>query len=209
MKITKFTHSCLLVEMPDRTALFDPGAMSAEALKQHDFKYLDDIIITHEHFDHMDMDSIKQLKQQFPDARVKAPSSATKLLHEAGIDAEQDAVDGVEVFDAPHEATEPLFPEPDQMGVHYLDRLTHPGDCHDIPESKVILALPVTAPWGATTKAIEMAVKHRPRYVIPIHDWHWRDEARQQMYDVMEQALDAEGIAFVKAVDGEPFNLDV
>ena len=47
MKITKFKHSCLMVEMPERTALFDPGVFSAEMLQAHTFEFLDDIIITH------------------------------------------------------------------------------------------------------------------------------------------------------------------
>jgi len=209
MKITKFSHSCLLVEMPTRTALFDPGAMSVDQLSAHDFKFLDNIIITHEHPDHLNMEAIKKLIDQFPKVRIKAASSATKLLHEAGINSEQGAVDGVEIFDAPHENVAPLFESPDQIGVHYLGKLTHPGDSHNFQESKAILALPITGPWGATTTAVNLAIQLRPSYVIPIHDWHWKDEARHQMYEVIGQALEAEGIAFVRIEDGQPVNLDV
>ena len=67
MKVTKFVHSCLLVEMPapiNRTALFDPGAMSVDALEVDSLEYLDDIIITHEHGDHFHLPLIKQLEAE-------------------------------------------------------------------------------------------------------------------------------------------------
>ena len=62
MKITKFVHSCLLVEMPapiSRTALFDPGVWSTVDVNK--LEYLDDIIITHEHGDHFDPELVKKL----------------------------------------------------------------------------------------------------------------------------------------------------
>jgi len=207
MKITKLGHSCLLVEMPDRTALFDPGVMSNVDVDSLEF--LDDIIITHEHADHINMELIPKLVEKFPDVRITSTPGAVSQLKGAGIAASSEESDGIVFFNAPHEDVEPLFPKPDEIGVHYLDMLTHPGDSHSFEESKDILALPVTAPWGATTKAVHLALEHKPKYVIPIHDWHWRDEAREMMYGGLEQALGAEGITFIKIKDGEPVNLDV
>jgi len=113
------------------------------------------------------------------------------------------------LFDSPHESVAPLFPQPEEIGVHYLDALTHPGDSHSFSETKQILALPITAPWGATVNAVNLAVKLKPKYVIPIHDWHWRDEARENMYGLIEEALAKHGITFLKVKNGEPFTLDV
>ena len=117
--------------------------------------------------------------------------------------------EGIIFFDDPHEAVEPLFITPDQIGVHYLAMLTHPGDSHSFSETKAILALPVTAPWGATTTAVKLALELKPQYVLPIHDWHWRPEARDQMYSALEQAFAQHGITFVKLVTGEPVTLEV
>lgn len=210
MKITKLGHSCLLVEMPEpvnRTVLFDPGAWSS--IDVGSLKYLDDIIITHEHSDHMDIEKIKELQQKFPDARIKAASSATGILNDAGLKTTQDAVEGVEVFDAPHEPYEPFGPTPENMGVHYLDKLTHPGDCVQFVNTKAILALPVGAPWGATTEAVNLAIKLKPKYVIPVHDGQWSDDARQFMYDFMSQLLQKAGATLLQVKSGEPINVDV
>lgn len=212
MKITKFDHSCLLVEMPppvSRTALFDPGTMSEALLNVDNLEFLDDIIITHKHADHFSLPLIKRLVAKFPQVRLTAPEEVVAILAKEGIKASSQPVDGLAFFESPHEDVEPLFPVPQEIGVHYLDRLSHPGDSHSFSETMPVLALPVTAPWGATIKAVKLALQLKPRYVIPIHDWHWRDEAREQMYDGLEQALRQHDISFIKIKNGEPVILDV
>ena len=107
-------------------------------------------------------------------------------------------------FDSPHESVEPLFRSPEQIGIHYLDKLSDPGDSHSFKETKAILALPVTAPWGSTIKALNLALELKPKHVLPIHDWHWRDEAREQTYDRFERILGEQGITFHKLQTGQP-----
>jgi L-ascorbate metabolism protein UlaG (beta-lactamase superfamily) len=211
MKITKFVHSCLLVEMPDpvnRTVLFDPGSMSAAELEKHDFSYLDDIIITHSHGDHFDMAAVKRLVTQFPDVRITAPPDVVTALQAEGLTASDQPSEGIAFFEAPHESVEPLFPTPEQRPVHYLDMLTDPGDSHSFTETKQILALPVQAPWGSSIKAIKLALELKPKHVLPIHDWHWSEDARGAMYDRFEEVLGKEGITFHKLETGVPVVLD-
>ena len=212
MKITKFVHSCLLVEMPapiNRTALFDPGLMSEEALKIDELLYLDDIIITHEHGDHISMKLVKQLVAKFPEVRITSTAAVVKQLAEAGFSATDQPSDGIVLFNAPHESVVPLWPQPEAIGVHYLDKLTHPGDSHSFSETKIVLALPVTAPWGSTIAAVNLAIELKPKFIVPIHDWHWRDLARIQMYEGLEQAFAKVGITFLKFEDGQPIVIDV
>jgi L-ascorbate metabolism protein UlaG (beta-lactamase superfamily) len=209
MKITKFVQSCLLVEMPDRTALFDPGTMSPVPVES--LQYLDDIFITHNHGDHMDVELIKKLVARFPDVRITAPAEVVEQLSEDGIKASADAPEGAAFFDSPHEVIRPFMQvdPPQEIGVHYLDTLSHPGDSHSFHESKVILALPVQAPWGSTVEAVRLALELKPKYIIPIHDWHWSDAARESTYDRMEARFAEHDIVFIKAKNGEPFTLDV
>ncbi len=208
MKITKFVHSCLLVEMPapiNRTALFDPGVMSESALDVEALEYLDNIIITHNHPDHMSIPLIQKLQAKFPNARITTTVEAAEQLKDVGIDVVTEETPGITIFDSPHEDTNPVAPPPQEVGVHYLDMLTHPGDSHSFAETKAILALPVTAPWGSTIRAINLALQLKPKYIIPIHDWHWRDEARIQTYNNLEKLFGEHGIVFVKPETGIPF----
>lgn len=212
MKITKLGHSCLLVEMPEpvnRTALFDPGIFSTVDVDSLEF--LDDIIITHSHSDHFDIELLKKLVAKFPEARITAPEDVVAQLQAEDIKAGSAASDGIVFFESPHEEIRPLFASapPPEVGVHYLDKLSHPGDSHSFIETKAILALPVQAPWGAPRRATELAYQLKPKYVIPIHDWHWSGAARQNAYDTMEKAYAEQGITFLKPVSGEAFVLDV
>jgi L-ascorbate metabolism protein UlaG (beta-lactamase superfamily) len=214
MKITKFVHSCLLVEMPgpvNRTVLFDPGVYSEDALNVDLLMYLDDIVITHDHPDHMSLPLLKQLIAKFPEVRITTTSSAVKQLAQEGITASSEPPTDMTFFTAPHESMEPLAPPPiaENIGVHYLDKFSHPGDSYSFQESKAVLALPVTGPWGSNIAAVRLALQLKPQHILPIHDWHWRDEARAWSYDRMEQFFGENNISFYKLKTGQPVVLDV
>lgn len=212
MKITKLVHSCLLVEMPEpvnRTALFDPGTMSTVDVDS--LQYLDDIIITHVHGDHFDLELVKKLAAKFPNVRITAPPEVVEQLNAESVPATSATSDGIEFFDSPHEVIRPFMQvdPPQEIGVHYLDKLSHPGDSHSFHETKAVLALPVQAPWGATVNAVKLALELQPKYIVPIHDWHWSDAARESTYERMEKVFGEQGITFIKAKNGEPFALDI
>jgi len=213
MKITKLAHSCLLVEMPEpvnRTVLFDPGQMSAELVRAAQLKYLDDIVITHEHFDHFDEVLVAELVAQFPKVRILAPAAVVSKLEQAGIAvASTTPSQGMALFNAPHETMAPLGEPPEAIGVHYLDTLSHPGDSHHFTESKSVLALPITGPWGTTARAAQLISELKPQYVIPIHDWMWKDSWRKDMYVRFELYCKELGATFISPTDGESFVLDI
>lgn len=212
MKITKYVHSCLVVETPDRVAIFDPGVMSAEALGVAipGMSRLDDIFITHIHQDHGDPGLIKRLVEKFPDVRITATPETVTALAKDGIKASDQAPEGAVFFDSPHEDVKPLFGEPPQeIGIHYLDKLSNPGDSHSFTETKAILALPVQAPWGSTIRALNLALELKPKHVLPIHDWHWSDQAREQTYGMLERVLGEQGVTFHKLQTGMPVEITV
>ena len=211
MKITKFVHSCLLVEMPapvNRTVLFDPGVMSEDAVDVQSLDYLDDIIITHNHPDHMSLPLIKRLLGKFPSVKITTTAEAAGQLKAENIVSSTESSLGIVLFQAPHESVSPLFPEPESTGVHYLNLLTHPGDSHSFKETMPILALPVAAPWGATIRAVNLALELKPKHIIPIHDWHWSEAARTDMYKQMQNVFGENDITFHVVQTGLPVVID-
>lgn len=212
MKITKLSHSCLLVEMPEpvnRTALFDPGVWSEEYVDVDSLVYLDDIFITHSHADHLSVPLLRKLLSKFPEVRITAPPEVVYLLKQESILATSEEFEGVKFFDAPHEHLFPGLSAPEQLGIHYLDKLTSPGDSHSFSETRDILALPVQAPWGSTVRAVELTLELQPRFVLPVHDWHWNDAAKEQMYERLQELFEAKGIEFVPLQNGVPVVLEV
>lgn len=209
MRITKYVHSCLLVETHERVVLFDPGMMSDKALDVAKIDRLDDIIITHIHGDHFSLPLVQRLLEKFPRLNITTTYEVVKVLAKEGITASATPPDGITLFNSPHEPVEPLASQPEEIGVHYLDTLSHPGDSHSFNETKAVLALPVTAPWGSMLNALNLAIKLKPEHVLPIHDWHWSDQARQQSYDKLEALLGDRGIIFHKLQTGLAIDIEL
>jgi L-ascorbate metabolism protein UlaG (beta-lactamase superfamily) len=212
MKITKLGHACLLVEMPapvNRTALFDPGIFSTVDVDS--LEYLDDIFITHIHSDHFDEGLVKRLVAKFPQVRITSTAETVAKLKAQGIEANDDAPESVSFFSSPHEVIKPFYPSdpPQEIGVHYLNKLSHPGDSHGFTETKEILALPVQGPWGSPNNAVKLGLSLKPAYIVPIHDWHWNEDARKSAYADMARVFDGAGITFISPVNGEPFVVDI
>lgn len=204
MKITKYVHSCLLIETSERVALIDPGQFSFEAglLDIATLSRLDDLIITHEHIDHFCLPFIRVILKVFPDVNLTTTNNIISQIQQAGLRPKTGQGKVVRTFSADHEPLEPLGRAPDNIGVHYLDDLTHPGDSHHFTESKRILALPVTAPWGTVMRAAQLGLELKPQVIIPIHDWHWNEEARRNFYETFESFFGAHGIQFLKLENG-------
>src|SRR3989337_31424 len=80
MRLTHYGHACVLLELPQRV-LIDPGDYSASLDGLAD---LDLILVTHAHPDHLDVDLLRLLLLNSPQARVvHSPGAATAL---AGLD---------------------------------------------------------------------------------------------------------------------------
>lgn len=211
MQITKFVHSCLLVEADDKVTMLDPGQFSWESglCKVEALKRLDEVVISHGHFDHCHMPFIKALVEKFPElCIVSTPAVIEKLQAEGltqGVCASNERV--VAFSTKLHAPLEPMGPTPEHVAVHIQDRLTFCGDRHDIEETKEILAFPVTAPWGSLLQAVQNIIRLKPKTVIPIHDWHWNEQARKGAYDTLEHLLGEQGIGFIRPENGVTFTV--
>ncbi len=211
MKLTKYSHACVLVEDDEHTVLFDPGefAWQPQPLNLNSWPRLDRVIITHEHFDHFYPEFVKAIVKRFPEVSFTSTESTVAQLKEMGITNASSVSDNlVDIELLAHESMEPLAPPPCQnIRVHYKNLITHPGDSHHLTETKDILFLPVSGPWGATIEAVRMADKLKPKTIVPIHDWMWNDQWRQEMYDRLEGFFEKQNTRFIKPVNGVAFEI--
>jgi len=199
MNITKYGHSCLLIEEDDARILIDPGAWSEGHTTLTD---IDAILITHEHLDHCDPESLQQILRLNKDAIIYTNDGVGKKLVEAGIlftrfvDGHSLRVKGVlvEGFGKDHAIIYPTFPHWDNTGFLIAERFFHPGDAVDIIPTKPveILALPVVAPWMRMADALDWAKKIKPKFVFPIHDGMLKITG--PFHNLPKQVLGAEGI---------------
>ena len=198
MKISKHSHSCLLIEENSKRILIDPGVYTEEdsSLSLDQLSSLEYILLTHNHSDHLSVSLIKKLVGKFPQVTIITNYEGIETLEKDDIKATNSSTSDITMIPAIHEKFLTQVIPAENTLFTLFNRLTHPGDSFDFTTSSEILALPITAPWGSTTKAVEKALEVRPKIIIPIHDWHWKDAARQQFYSVLQGIFAKEGIDF-------------
>jgi len=199
MKISKHVHSCLLVEEAGTTILIDPGNYSK--LDVDSLEKLDFILITHEHEDHMYIPLIKKAVEKFPEVQIISNASVAEILGKEGLKVSTEGNDFIEIETVRHEKV--IGKTPENVLFRIFNKLTHPGDSHSFESTTEVLALPIQAPWGSYVTAIEKAVQLKPKTVIPIHDWQWKDEARKGLYERSVAYLKEHGIEFKSVETGE------
>lgn len=204
MKISKHLHSCLLINEQNQTFLIDPGVFTYQekALDISKIEKLDYILITHEHPDHMHMPFVKELVEKFPEVKIISNQSVVALLQKEHIKATNTSDDIVTLESVPHEKLWDKQP-PENVLITVFGKLATPGDSHHFQTSAAILALPIQAPWGSTTDAVELALQLQPKVIIPVHDWMWKDDFRKSMYQRLAEFFKTKGIEFKSLEIGE------
>lgn len=210
IKLTKLGHSCVLVETPDRVGLFDPGVWADRKLIDA-VAHVDRIIYTHEHPDHFDIGILKSLLAKFPESHIICNEQIRDLIEQAGVEATvREESSCAAVFSSPHEQLPiPGAQAPAENGYHFKDLFTHPGDSQSFNETKKILAMPFIGPWGKTGDSIAKVLELKPEYVMPIHDWHYTDAAKDWLQGVLKNVLEPAGIKMLPNKNGQVIELDL
>jgi L-ascorbate metabolism protein UlaG (beta-lactamase superfamily) len=206
MKITKFVHSCLLVEWSRQAVLIDPGNYSWDShiLTVNKLPRLNYIVVTHEHPDHYYLPALRALRQKFPHAPIVTNNHLATKMPEEGVGGPfiTGSEENLQVFEAPHEPPAWGLPTPLNIGVHVADYLTHPGDALQIQHSRDVLALPITAPFASLKESLDRITDIKPKIVIPLHDWPWHKKAREEYYEQTKKYLETKNIRFLPIENG-------
>ncbi len=206
MKVTKYIHSCLLVEEPASRILIDAGQFSFESklLDPAKIGVLDYIVYTHEHADHYYEPLLLELSKTSPHATIvtnqdlAAVITALKLSNPVSSTGNET----VAPFSAIHEPLPLGMPNVLNVGVHIGGQLTHCGDSYELSDTKDFLALPITAPFASLREALDAVVKLKPKAVLPLHDWEWHDAARTGRYHWAKGLLAPHDIDFIELENG-------
>lgn len=177
MRVTHFGHACVLVELEETRVLIDPGEWSTGFRELRD---LDGILITHKHFDHLDIQAIPGLAQDNPAATLVVDPGSAEVLSEMRRrlivarpgDTLQIGSVKVKAVGGQHAVVHPEIPILRNTG--YLlgeGEFYHPGDSFFVPEEPVgVLGLPTGGPWLKVSEAVDFLRLVSPQVALPIHE---------------------------------------
>lgn len=175
----------MIVELSGVRLLTDPGNYTAEA--QESVTNIQGVLITHEHQDHLHLDSLKVILEKNPTAVVVGNSAVARIVKDTlpqcslvvvG-DGESTNVAGVSIkgFGEDHEPIYKLFGLVENTGYVVAEKFYFPGDAFHLPVGKAgnrvpvdILALPIAGPWMKVGQAIDFARELKPRVAFGVHD---------------------------------------
>jgi L-ascorbate metabolism protein UlaG (beta-lactamase superfamily) len=175
MRLIKYTHACVRLEQDGRSLLLDPGTWAEDDA----FEGVSDVLVTHEHADHIDAERLVKAYQSNPDLRVYLPAAAAGQL-----DGMADGVTVVDVGDTfsaagfsvravggAHAEIYEGLPGCANVGFIVDEAVYHPGDSVFVPGSSVhTLLVPTAAPWLKLAEAIDFVRAVRPARAFSIHD---------------------------------------
>lgn len=167
---------------------------------------LDYIVFTHEHVDHFYQPFLTKIVAAFPNVQIISTPSVIEQIGTTHERTSSTGNDEISLQPAEHEEIL-LFPRPENITVTIHGKITHPGDSYQLSTTSEILAMPMTAPWGSMVQSLKRILALKPKMVIPIHDWHWKEDALTGFYPRIADFLATQGIAFKPLKTGEPLIL--
>ena len=199
IKITLFKHASLAIEYDGEEIYVDPVTKVGDT--EIDYTTLpkaDFILVTHEHWDHLDPKAIEELSK--PQTKIILNATSEKQLGKGTIMAnnqKMNLVDGIILESVPAYNTTPGREKfhPKGNGNGYIlnidgTRIYIAGDTEDIPEMADIhdidLAfLPVNQPYTMTlAQAEKAALTIRPKILIP---YHFSDTPVEQLKESLDK----------------------
>ena len=173
MHITRYGHSCLLVEDGDARLLLDPGVFSSGF---EELRGLTAVLVTHQHADHLDVERLRRLLDANPEAPLHVDAGSAGQLADLPhtVVHHGDLLDlgtAVQVVGAQHAVIHPDIPRIPNVGYLVGGRFFTPGDALTVPDADVeVLGLPTAAPWLKLSEAVDLLRVVHPRVAFPVHD---------------------------------------
>lgn len=165
-----------MLEKDDSRLLIDPGSFTD---LPDDLPSIDFVIVTEEHFDHLNQDNLDKVAQVNPNVRIYSTKAVAENLEDTDLNVT--VVSGDQTIELGDYKV--AFSENDHAVVYQKspckslaitvdnDLLYYPSDTYRTIDSKVqILALPTSGPWFKVSECIEFANAIDSEIVLTTHN---------------------------------------
>lgn len=184
--MTKYTHSCVRLELGGAVLVIDPGTWSEPS----GLRGCDAVLVTHEHADHVD---VLRLAGLGVPVYAPADSSMPGIIVVGVQPGETFSAAGIAVraVGGRHAAVYGGQPDCSNLGYIVGDLLYHPGDALHVPQQPVeTLLVPLQASWLKTAEAIDFVRAANPERAFGIHDAQVNERGLGSINGWLEQAAD-------------------
>jgi len=206
MKLTKYSHACLVLEKNGQSLVIDPGVWSSDFVVPENVV---GIVITHEHPDHCDPKKLQGIFEKNPDSVIYAhqavvdkhdsiptqPVESNKIIHVG------DFV--LEFCGGEHAVIHETWPRIANLGVMIDDTLYYPGDSFTPPSRSVeLLALPASAPWMKLSEAMDFLGSVKPSRAFPTHDAILSETGQSLVDTMLGDVAEEAGVSYTRIAAG-------
>ncbi|MER6002076.1 MBL fold metallo-hydrolase [Nonomuraea angiospora] len=177
MELTKHEHACVRVEKNGKVLIIDPGTFSKGPVLDG----ADAVLITHEHWDHVDVDKLKAAPPALEIYTCEGVAAdLTDVPQKVQVVRHGDAFEAagfrVRAFGEWHAKNHPDVPVVQNVGFLVDDEIFYPGDALTVPGVDVpTLLVPTGGPWLKLGEMIEYLREIRPARAFSTHDGLYND----------------------------------
>ncbi|SEG94201.1 L-ascorbate metabolism protein UlaG, beta-lactamase superfamily [Nonomuraea solani] len=209
MELTKYDHACVRVEKNGKVLVIDPGTFTRSPVLDG----ADAVLITHEHFDHVDVDLLKAASPELEiwtcegvaAGLTEVPGKVQVVRH--GDDFET-AGFRVKAFGEWHAKNHPDVPVVQNVGFLVDDAIFYPGDALTVPEAEVdTLLVPTGAPWLKLSEMVEYLRTIRPARAFSTHDALYSDIGLSLVDNWLKMEAEKQGADIRRLTVGESATL--
>jgi len=177
MELTKHAHACVTLDQGNGSLVVDPGTFTPNAAEL--LASVGTVLLTHEHFDHVDEAALTAALDARPELRVYGPAAIVDRWKDLGErvtavapgDRFTAAGFAVEVHGGTHALIHRDIQQVANVGYLFEGRLYHPGDSYYVPAATVeTLLLPTSGPWTKVGEAVDFVRAVKPGRVVQIHE---------------------------------------
>jgi len=164
VRLVKYTHACVRLEDDGRILVIDPG----EFTEPHAIEGAHDVLVTHEHYDHIDVRRLTEAAAADPSLTVYAPASVAGQLTD--FPGRVTTVEPGDTFTAADFAVRAVGGSHAEI-YEGLPGCPNVGYALFVPDVAVeVLLVPASAPWLKLAEALDFMRAVKPARAYPIHD---------------------------------------
>ncbi|GAA1266833.1 MBL fold metallo-hydrolase [Sphaerisporangium rubeum] len=209
MKLTKHGHACVRLEKDGATLVIDPGGLTEESALDG----ADAVLITHEHFDHLEVERLAALG---PHVQIWTCDAVASQLDGIGAtvnvvgEGDSFTAAGFDVGVAGRQHARIAFDMPVVPNIGFLvdGELFHPGDAFTVPGVPVgTLLTPTSGPWLKAAEFVDYLREVAPQRAYSIHDGLYNDIGLALVDNTLNRRGEAQNADFRRLKPGESVTL--